>query len=217
MTRSDPQDASANDYDLYLLDAALSSVLAASTSVQNGTQDPFEVIDSLAPDHTGNRLVVVKFSGDDRCIHLNTHRGRLAAATDGQIFGHPAAEGAIAVAAVNVATAGGGEFTGGSANPPEPFTSDGPRRIFFEADGTPVGGASRGPQPSEVRDTPDVTAADGVSTNTPGFETFFGTSPTRAKTSFPRASKIPRPARRSTPPASRSASTKLSTGIARSA
>ncbi len=173
---SDPQDASDNDYDLFLLDPTLTTVIGASTNVQNGTQDPFEFLDSLTTDDLGNRIVVVKFGGEDRFIHLNTHRGQLASATDGQIFGHPAAEGAIAVAAVNVATAAGGEFTGGPANPAEPFTSDGPRRIFFEADGTPVGGSLRGVQQSEVRETPDITAADGVSTATPGFETFFGTS-----------------------------------------
>ena len=171
---SDAFGASANDYDLYLLDAALTTVLAASTNVQSGTQNPFEFIDSTASDDTGNRIVVVKFGGDDRFIHANTHRGQLAEATDGQIFGHPAAEGAIAVAAVNVATAGGGEFTGGAANPVEPFSSDGPRRIFFEADGTPVEG--RGVQPSKSRDVPDIAAADGVSTATPGFNPFFGTS-----------------------------------------
>ena len=173
---SDATGASANDYDLYLLDAGLTTVLAASTNAQNGTQDPFEFLDSTATDDTGNRIVVVKFGGDDRFLHLNTHRGQLDVATDGQIFGHPAAEGAIAVAAVNVATAGGGPFTGGPANPVEPFSSDGPRRIFFEADGTPIGGASRGGQGSTVREVPDVTAADGVSTATPGFNPFFGTS-----------------------------------------
>ncbi len=175
---SDPSGGSANDYDLYLLDAALSNVIASSTSTQNGTQSPFEVLDSIARDDLGNRIVVVKFGGDDRFIHVNTHRGQLATATDGQIFGHPAAEGAIAVAAVNVATAGGGVFTGGAANPVEPFSSDGPRRIFFEADGTPVGGAAAvdGGQQSETRDVPDVAAADGVTTATPGFNPFFGTS-----------------------------------------
>ncbi|MEM7355861.1 MAG: hypothetical protein AAF657_33905, partial [Acidobacteriota bacterium] len=114
---SDPSDAATNDYDLYLLDAALANVIAASNNTQNGTQDPFELIDSTATDDLGNRLVVVQFAGDDRFLHLNTHRGQLAEATDGQIFGHPAAEGAIAVAAVNVGTAGGGVFIGGAANP----------------------------------------------------------------------------------------------------
>ncbi|MEM7581738.1 MAG: S8 family serine peptidase [Acidobacteriota bacterium] len=173
---SDPSPGSDNDYDLYVLDAALANVIAASTSTQNGTQFPVEIIDSTTRDDLGNRIVVVQFGGSDRFLHVNSHRGELAEATDGQIFGHPAAEGAIAVAAVNVATAGGGAFTGGAANPAEPFTSDGPRRIFFEADGTPIGGASRGGQQSETREKPDITAADGVSTATPGFNPFFGTS-----------------------------------------
>lgn len=173
---SDPSGASTNDYDLYLLDATLTNVIAASTNTQSGTQNPFELIDSTASDDLGNRLVVVQFAGVDRFLHLNTHRGQLATATDGQIFGHPAAEGAIAVAAVNVATAGGGAFTGGAANPVEPFSSDGPRRIFFEADGTPIGAALDGVQQNEVRDVPDVAAADGVTTATPGFNPFFGTS-----------------------------------------
>ncbi|MEM6794471.1 MAG: S8 family serine peptidase [Acidobacteriota bacterium] len=178
---SDPQDGAANDYDLFLLDAALANVLKASTNTQNGTQDPLEFLDSSVDDDTGNRLVVVKFDGEDRFFHLNTHRGRLENGTDGQIFGHPAALGALTIAAVNVATAGGGLFTGGAANPVQDFSSDGPRRIFFETDGAPVarsGGAPalRGGQPSEIRRKPDVAAADGVSTATPGFNPFFGTS-----------------------------------------
>lgn len=172
---ADPLDGSNNDYDLFLLDPTLTMVLAASTNVQNGTQDPFEFIDSQASDDTNNRLVVVQFSGEDRFLHLNTHRGQLDIGTDGQIFGHPAATNAIAIAAVNVATAGGGPFTGGPANPVEPFSSDGPRRIFFNANGTPARSGTRGDVP-ETRNKPDVAAADGVSTATPGFNPFFGTS-----------------------------------------
>jgi len=173
---ADPLDASGNDYDLFLLDPTLSTVVAASTNVQNGSQDPIEFIDSQASDDTGNRLVVVQFSGDGRFLHLNTHRGELDIGTDGQIFGHPAAAGAIAVGAVNVATAGGGPFTGGPANPIEPFSSDGPRRIFFSTNGVPVRSSDRGLMLPEIRQKPDVSAADGVSTATPGFNPFFGTS-----------------------------------------
>ena len=171
---ADPLAGATNDYDLFLLDSALTTVLAASTNTQNGSQDPFEFIDTIANDDTGNRLVVALFDGDPRFLHLNTHRGQLEFATEGQIFGHPAAEGAMAVAAVNVATAGGGQFTGGAANPVEVFSSDGPRRIFFNPDGSPVT-FGEGPT-SIVRQKPDVAAADGVSTATPGFDPFFGTS-----------------------------------------
>ncbi len=174
---SDPFGGSDNDYDLFLLNDTLTTVIAASNNSQNGTQDPIEFILSNGDDDLGNHLVVVKVNGDDRFLHLNTHRGRLDVGTDGQIFGHPAAVSAIAVAAVDVATAGGGVFTGGAGNPPETFNSDGPRRIFFDVDGNPVGALSSfGGQSSEVRQKPDVAAADGVSTATPGFETFFGSS-----------------------------------------
>jgi subtilisin-like proprotein convertase family protein len=50
---------------------------------------------------------------------------------------------------------------------PERFTSDGPRRMFFAPDGTPA---------EVVRQKPDITAADGVTTSVDGFDPFFGTS-----------------------------------------
>lgn len=197
---ADPAGASNNDYDLFLLDAALANVIAFSTFTQNGNDLPLEFIDSSTRDDTGNRLVVTKFGGDDRFFHMNTHRGRLNVGTNGQIFGHPAAEGALAVGAVDVASANGGPFTGGAANPSEFFSSDGPRRIFFEPDGSPVATAAEAPLgtianpkytitnpkykvidgpapvPQRVREKPDVAAADGVSTATPGFNPFFGSS-----------------------------------------
>ncbi|MCG8459723.1 MAG: S8 family serine peptidase, partial [Holophagales bacterium] len=175
---ADPQDGSANDYDLYLLDAAMANVVAASTSTQNGTQDPLEAINTQAADDTGNHLVVVKVAGSDRFLHLNTHRGRLETGTDGQIFGHPGALGAMTLAAVDVSTAAGGKFTGGAANPVEFFSSDGPRRIFFDPSGAPLfaGNTLLGVPSSVVRQKPDFAAADGVSTATPGFDPFFGTS-----------------------------------------
>lgn len=176
---SDPLNGSENDYDLLLLDASLTNVIAASTNTQNGTQDPFETIDTLGRDDTGARLVVVLTNGVPRHLHLNANRGRLSEGTNGQIYGHPGAVGAVAVGAVNVATAGGGPFVGGAANPIEVFSSDGPRRIFFNADGTPVSGSAavlQGGQTSIVRQKPDISAADGVTTSTPGFNPFFGTS-----------------------------------------
>lgn len=176
---SDPFAAADNDYDLFLLDAAMANVLDFSTGVQDGDDDPLEAILSDVDDDVGNHLIIVKFAGLDRHLNLNSHRGQLDVATAGQIFGHPAAVGAMAVAAVDVATAGGGAFVGGAANPVEDFSSDGPRRIFFHANGTPVAD-SRAPegsaQSSVVRQKPDLAAADGVTTATPGFNPFFGTS-----------------------------------------
>ena len=138
---ANPIGEAGTDYDLFLLNAAMTNVDLFSTDVQDGNDRPYEEIVSKDVDHTGNHLVVVKFSGDDLFFHLNTHRGRLEIATDGQIFGHPAAVNAFAVGAVQV-PAGGGPFTGSESV--ETFSSDGPRRIFFEADGSPVTAASDG-------------------------------------------------------------------------
>jgi hypothetical protein len=164
---NDPLGGSNNDYDLFLFDSTMTTIEEFSDEIQDGTQDPFEFIVSDDFDDTGNLLVVARFSGIDRFLHLNSLGGQLLFATDGQIFDHAAATGALAVAAVDVATAGGGAFTGGPTNPVETYSSDGPRRIFFDADGTPN---------SIVRLKPDIAAADGVATATPGFNPFFGTS-----------------------------------------
>ena len=174
---SDPAGGSDNDYDLYLLDPTLSTVWAASTNVQNGNDDPLEYIDSRFFDDTGTRLVIVRKPGaESRYLHLNAHRGALSLATDGQITGHAAAREAFAVAAVDVFTALGDEFVGGSSNPVELFSSDGPRRIFFEEDGTPITPGDFLSTGGELRLKPDVAAADGVQTATPGFNPFYGTS-----------------------------------------
>lgn len=175
---SDPLGESGNDYDLFLLDPYLMYVIGVSNNYQNGIQDPFEYINSRNRDDTGNRLVIINYNdlAEPRFLHLNANRGELFFNTDGQIRGHAAAKDAFGVAAVNVATAGGGSFVGGSDNPVETFSSDGPRRVFYEADGTPITPGNFLSTGGTVRQKPDIAAADGVSTATPGFEKFFGTS-----------------------------------------
>lgn len=173
---SDSQGGSGNDYDLLLIDPTLTFVVANSNDYQDGDDDPFEEISSQFFDDTDHHLVVVQFAGDDRFLHLNTIRGQLAIATAGQIHGHAAARGALAAAAVDVADAGGtaGRFDG--SEPVEPFSSDGPRRVFYEADGTPITPGEFSSGGGELRAKPDLAGADGVSTATPGFAPFFGTS-----------------------------------------
>src|SRR5204862_8048112 len=58
----------------------------------------------------------------------------------------------------------------------EVFTSDGPRRVFFNRDGSPITPGNFSSTGGPVRPKPDVTAADGVVTSVPGFSPFFGTS-----------------------------------------
>jgi hypothetical protein len=173
---SDAQGASGNDYDLLLVDPDVTTILAASTNIQNGNDDPVEFIDSGSWNDVGNRLIIIRSSGDDRFLHLNANRGRLALATQGQTSGHSAAEGALSVAAVHVADAGGvgGVFDGSESV--ESFSSDGPRRIFYLPDGTPITPGNFSSSGGTLRQKPDLTAADCVSTATPGFGVFCGTS-----------------------------------------
>src|SRR5262245_59457490 len=141
---SDPLGGSSNDYDLFRLSADGTTVTASSTNIQNGTQDPYEQINSST---AGSRFVIVKKTGAaDRFLHLNANRGRFSIATAGQTHGHSAAANAFGCAATPAAMAIGqapnptGPFPNpfNSSNVVERFSSDGPRRIFFQADGTPI-------------------------------------------------------------------------------
>ena len=173
---SDPLEGSSNDYDLFLVDEN-GDVVRSSTRIQDGTRDPYEYIDSTEEDHTGDRLVIVKTSGAaDRYLRLDTLEGQLAVSTAGNLFGHSAAENAIAVAAVAVQSAGG---AGGVFNGTESVrtsSSDGPRRIFFEPDGTPITPGNFSSTGGKLLQKPDLTAATCVSTSTPGFRIFCGVS-----------------------------------------
>ncbi|MFO0689816.1 MAG: S8 family serine peptidase [Myxococcota bacterium] len=170
---SDPIGASNNDYDLFLTDAGFTTILGASTDVQNGSGDPLEIIDSIGDD-TGRLLVVVKHNGSaNRFLHLNSNRGRLEHATVGQTAGHSAARGAISVAAVFGRNKTGG-FTGSESV--ATYSSDGPRRVFFEANGAAITPGNFSATGGELRAKPDLAAADCVTTAAPGFAFFCGTS-----------------------------------------
>ena len=183
---ADPLGASTNDYDLYLVDPddAIIYTGDSSTDTQNGTQDPVECIYSIPNPTMGNRVDLTRFrllviktgGGANRYLHLNTHSGTLAIATDGQMYDHAAAANAIGVAATEATEArgAGGVFDGTESV--RRFSSDGPRRIFFHPDGRAITPGNFSSTGGLLLQKPDVTAADGVSTATPEFETFPGTS-----------------------------------------
>jgi uncharacterized repeat protein (TIGR01451 family) len=173
---SDPLGSSTNDYDLYVLDSSGANVLSSSITTQNGTQDPFEM---AFPQNSGERLVVVKASGDARFLHIDTIRGRLAIATAGNITGHAVAADAFAVAAVDANDSFPNPFIGGVTDPVESFSSDGPRRVFYNPDGTAITPGNFSVTGGLLRQKPDIAAADGVVTTLPpfsGLNPFFGTS-----------------------------------------
>lgn len=168
-----------NDYDLFLLDADLRNVLAASTDLQDGAGWAFEYIEGPIP--AGARVVVAKHpEAEIRGIRLHAYRGELGIGTGGSTWGHSAASGAFGVAAVRASEGFGAEFTAGPTTPVELFSSDGTRRIFYDRDGNPLkGGVTFASGGGELRQKPDIAAADGVSTTLPpatGLNPFYGTS-----------------------------------------
>ena len=169
-----------------------------SQDFQTGTQDAYERVDTPGFGGSGLRLAVVKFRGEDRYLSLSALRGRFSDSADGLkafntpgvTFGHSAARGAFSVAAAPAHDPLPFDLEPG--DPPNPsgpfpnafdsssalerFTSDGPRKVFFEADGTPITPGDVSSTGGEVRQKPDITAADGVLTSVDGFDPFFGTS-----------------------------------------
>ena len=173
---SDPLGGSTNDYDLFLLNPAMNTIEGWSDELQDGTapQDPIEGFCANAGvDLTNYHLMVAKWAGQDRFLHLSANRGELEWATAGQIVGHAAAQNAFAVAAVNARNRTI-PFVG--TEKVEIYSSDGPRRVFYNANGTAITPGNFGASGGTVRSKPDISAADGVKTATPGFNPFFGTS-----------------------------------------
>ena len=160
------------------MDSALTTVWDWSIDDQTvGGLDPYEIMGggSTAQREDRGRPLVGR--------HQGPAAGHLPGTADprhraGRSFGHNGGENTITVAAVNVSTAGGGAFTGGAANPVETYSSDGPRRIFYNPYGTAItpGNVLFGTGGGRDLQKPDVTAADCVTTTTPGFTSFCGTS-----------------------------------------
>ena len=181
---SDPLGGSSNDYDLFRLNAAGTAVNASSTNIQNGTQDPYEQVSQV----TGSpRIVIVKrAAAAPRFLHLNTNRGRLSIGTSGTTHGHSAAANAFSCAAApaNLPFGASPNPVGPFPNPFAPtnvtelFSSDGPRRVFFQANRTPYTPGNLSSTGGVLRQKPDITAADGtLVTGVGNFPSpFYGTS-----------------------------------------
>lgn len=186
---SDPLAHSSNDYDLFVLNSTGTVLRAFSVDSQDGTGDPIEAVseDDSCGSATqtgycpvvGERLVVVLYNGSARALHIDTERGTLAIGTNGATFGHNAGASTVSMAATawNSAHAGTRPFTG-FQNRVEPFSSDGPRKIFYYFNGTAItpGNFLFASNGGLTMQKPELTAADGVYTRTPGFVPFFGTS-----------------------------------------
>ena len=171
---ADPLGASGNDYDLFLVNED-GEVIASSTDTQDGTQDPIESIRSFFG-YSGLSVVIVKASGSDRYLRVHAFDGRLEIQTTGNLYGHSAAENAVSVAMVDVRTAAGSGNVFNGTESVRTDNSDGPRRIFFQPDGTAITAGNFSSTGGKLLQKPDLTAATCVTTATPGFSTFCGTS-----------------------------------------
>ncbi len=171
---SDPLGASSNDYDLYVVNAS-GNIIAKSENSQNGTSDPYEQINVAyaGKNYVGYYVVVSKYSGSTRFLHIGAIRGILNYATNGATKGHSTVDKAFGVAAVSAYNTSAA-FTG--AESVETYSSDGPRRVFYNADGTAITPDNLLHSGGTVRQKPDITAADCVKTATPDFNPFCGTS-----------------------------------------
>lgn len=182
--------SASTDFDLYDMNSTLATIFDASTDVQDGAGgDDFPIEFISGGTFTGERLVVAQFApGTTSSVpmfNLIVFRGELddALTTGGTTRGHSASAEAYSVAATPAAASfdglsGDGPFPGPftSADTSESFSADGPRRIILDPAGVEITPGNRTTTGGIVRQKPDITAADGVSTAAPGFSTFYGTS-----------------------------------------
>jgi subtilisin family serine protease len=177
---SEPLGGSVNDYDLFVLNNTGTTVIASSTGRQNGFSNPIEECANPAGFAANSRVVIVLYNGNARALFLQCFsEGTFQFSTSGNTCGHLAAQNSLTVAASywDSARTGTKPFLG-TNNSIESFSSDGPRRIFFNTNGTALTPGNF------LFDTggglnllkPDLTGADGVKCRTPGFDPFFGTS-----------------------------------------
>jgi uncharacterized repeat protein (TIGR01451 family) len=178
------------DFDIYDMNGALTTILDASTDVQDGAGgDDFPIEFIGGGTFGGERLLIDKFAAGTTSsvpmMNFIVFRGELDdnLVTGGATRGHSAAAAAFSTAATPAAASFDGITPDGpfpglftAANESESFTSDGLRRIILSPTGVEITPGNRTSTGGVVRQKPDITAADGVSCAAPGFNPFYGTS-----------------------------------------
>lgn len=178
------------DYDVYIMNGALTTIFDASTDVQDGSGGDDRAFEYVGGGTFSNeRILIDRFAlgstSSAPMFNLIVFRGTLdsALATAGATRGHSAAASAFSTAATPAALAlGAGMPTGPypglftATDLSETFSSDGTRRIILSPTGAELTPGNRTSTGGVVRQKPEITAADGVATAAPGFNPFFGTS-----------------------------------------
>jgi subtilisin family serine protease len=170
---NDPLSKATNEYDLYILDSA-GNVVTYSDNDITGSEDPFQ---KAAIDVGQSILILQRPGAKARFLHLDTFRGRIEISTSGSTRGHNAsgAENAFSIASIS-ARGRTQPFVGGLGVHVDDYSSDGPRRIFFAADGSTITPSDMTQTGGRLLQKPDLTAADCVTTDVINFGSFCGTS-----------------------------------------
>ena len=172
---AEPRGGVTTDFDAYLLDNAGNVVDSSKSRNVTSTQKPFELV---GVENTGNttafvRLAIARFSAPGpppaegpvlKFVQLGNAvptNAQYATSSAGDsfgptIFGHAAAKGAIAVAAVRFNT----------TTAPETFSSRGPVVNYF--------GPVLGPAPAPALALPETVAKPDIAATDGGVNTFFG-------------------------------------------
>jgi subtilisin family serine protease len=171
---ADPRHGSSNQYNLYVIDAK-GELKRLGTTSHTGFQPPWQLVDGV---EAGDAIVVTK-NADAKPLYLRleTSGAALGFSTQGNTRGHSANDGnrVFSVAAVT-ALDPPEPFTGGLARPVALYSSDGPRRKFFNSDGSPITPGDLLARGGRSFVKPDIAAAARVSTSVPRFQPFEGTS-----------------------------------------
>jgi hypothetical protein len=139
--------SSVNDYDLYLFDSTLTIPVASSENIQNGTGNPVESLNYVAPSAGTYYAVVTKYAGAVKYLHLYSYN---------LDFGYYVVSGSLTVPADSINALAVGAVFWNSPATLESFSSQGPT--------------------SDGRFKPDMVSPDGVTTGTYGAGGFYGTS-----------------------------------------
>jgi hypothetical protein len=176
----------ASDYNLLLFDengvpaGSPDSIFPSGNALQgnalqDGDDDPLEVAMVFNPSDEPQYflLVVDRIHGEDHTLEINFNGANYAVdsqfnVTEGSVWGHAAARQGICVAATG-AVSNVDDTPNPNLDIIEPFSSQGPARIYF---------SPRGRRRYRERNKPDITAPDGVSVSGAGGfpTTFYGTS-----------------------------------------
>jgi uncharacterized repeat protein (TIGR01451 family) len=178
------------DFDIYDMDGGLTTIFDSATDVQDGAGNDDLAVEIMGFSIGGERLLIDRFAAGTTSsvpmINFINFRGEVdpALATDGATRGHSAAAAAFSTAATPAADSFDGITPDGpypglftAANESESFTSDGRRKIVLSPTGAELCPGNRTSScVADVREKPDITAADGVACAAPGFNPFYGTS-----------------------------------------